>query len=388
MASMRRKFLVRALLLFAIFLSLFVIWFKFRYGGPVIPFPDLTTAPLLPASRLEVVATLDEAPGNIAVSPEGRVFFNFHPEGRPDLKVVELVNGRPQAFPNYEFQQKRGGGKPYFDCVFSVRIDRQNRLWTLDHGFHGLRQPRLLAFDLTSGQMVHQFDFPSNIAGLGSYVQDMQIDPEGKKVYIADIGVMAQKPAIIVYDVEKKKARRLLERDGSVMDSPYLINAKGKWMILLGGMYYMHPALDSIGLDRAGEWLYFGAMSSENMHRVRTADLNDESLSPQALKERVGRFGPKVQSDGLTLDNDGNVYITDVEHGAISILGKNGQLMTLLRDDRIRWPDGLSYGPENYIYITDSDIPDIMMKTKSHIRKNAPYYIFRFKSDHGGVPGS
>lgn len=75
---MRRKFLVRALLLFAIFLSLFVIWIKFRYGGPVVPFPDATTSPpLLPASRLEVVATLNEAPGNIAVSADGRVFFTF-----------------------------------------------------------------------------------------------------------------------------------------------------------------------------------------------------------------------------------------------------------------------------------------------------------------------
>jgi sugar lactone lactonase YvrE len=384
---MRRTFLVRALLLFAIFVSAFVVWFKFRYGGPIEPFPDLTTAPLLPSSRLEVVAKLDEAPGNIAVSQDGRIFFNFHPEGRPELKVVELVNGKPQAFPSYEFQQKRGGGRPYFDCVFSVRIDRQNRLWTIDHGFHGLRQPRLLAFDLQSGALVHQFDFPSSIAGLGSYIQDMQIDPEGKKVYIADIGVMAQKPAIIVYDVEKRRARRLLERDGSVMDSPYLIDAKGKRMILLGGMYNMHPALDSIALDRQGEWLYYGAMSS-TMHRVRTADLNDESLSADALKQRVERYGKKVQSDGLTMDNDGNIYITDVEHGAIAILGKDRQLGTLLRDDRIRWPDGLSYGPDGYIYITDSDIPDIMMKSKSHIRKNAPYYIFRFKSDHPGVPGS
>jgi hypothetical protein len=216
----------------------------------------------------------------------------------------------------------------------------------------------------------------------------MQIDPEGKKVYIADIGVMAQKPAIIVYDVEKRRARRLLERDGSVMDSPYLIDAKGKRMILLGGMYNMHPALDSIALDRQGEWLYYGAMSSDTMHRVRTADLNDESLSADALKQRVERYGKKVQSDGLTMDNDGNIYITDVEHGAIAILGKDRQLGTLLRDDRIRWPDGLSYGPDGYIYITDSDIPDIMMKSKSHIRKNAPYYIFRFKSDHPGVPGS
>lgn len=385
---MRRKILVRGLLLLAIFLSSFFAWFEYRYGGSIIPFPDLTTAPVLPADRLEVVATLDEAPGNIAVSREGRIFFNFHPEGSPDLKVAELVNGRPEAFPNHQFQQKRGKGEPYFDCVFSVRIDRQNRLWTLDHGFHGLRQPRLMAFDLQSGELVHQFDFPSDIAGFGSYIQDMQIDPEGKKVYIADIGTLSLQPAIIVYDMEKKRARRLLERDGSVMDKPYLIDSKGRWMLLLGGIYKMHPALDSIGIDRKGEWLYYGAMSSETMHRVRTADLNDESLSASALKERVERFGPKVQSDGITVDDDGDVYITDVEHGAISMLGKDRELVTLLRDDRMRWPDGLSYGPDNYIYITDSDFPDIVLKSKSHIRRSAPYYIFRFKSDHAGVPGS
>ena len=385
---MRRIVVVRAFLIVAICISAFVVWFKFRYGGPLMLFPDLSTAPLLPSSRLEVVATLDEAPGNIAVAPDGRIFFSFHPEGGPEIKVAELVNGKPEPFPNHEFQIKRGGGKPYFDTVLSVRIDRQNRLWTIDNGFHGLRQPRLLAFDLQSGALVHQFDFPSSIAGIGSFIQDMQIDPDGKKVYIADIGVMAQKPAIIVYDIEKHSARRVLERDGSVMDKPYLIDAKGKRMILLGGMYYMHPALDSIALDRQGEWLYYGAMSSDTMHRVRTADLNDETLPPEVLKDRVERYGKKPQSDGLTMDNDGNIYVTDVEHGAISILGRDRQLTTLLQDDRIRWPDGLSYGPDGYIYITDSDIPDIMLKTKWNIRKNAPYYIFRFKSDHEGVPGS
>ncbi len=88
------------------------------------------------------------------------------------------------------------------------------------------------------------------------------------------------------------------------------------------------------------------------------------------------------------MDNDDNVYITDVEHGAISVIGKDRQLQTLLRDDRLRWPDGLSYGPDGYIYIADSDLPDIMLRADSTIRKNAPYYIFRFKTDHEGVPGS
>jgi len=383
-----RRFLIRTLLILAILLSSLLIWFKARYGDPVFPFPDLTTAAVLLPERLEVVATLNEAPGNIAVSPDGRIFFSFHPEGHPNIRVAELVDGKPRPFPSVELQGKRSRGKPYFDCVFSVRIDRQNRLWTIDHGFHGLRQPRLLAFDLQSGALVEQFDFPSNIAGIGSFVQDMQIDPEGKKIYIADIGTMALKPAIIVYDVEKHRARRLLERHSSVMDSPYIIDNKRRRMILLGGLYFVHPALDSIALDRKGEWLYYGAMSSDEMYRIRAADLNDESLSAAALSGRIELFGHKVQSDGLTMDNDDNVYITDVEHGAISVIGKDRQLQTLLRDDRLRWPDGLSYGPDGYIYIADSDLPDIMLRADSTIRKNAPYYIFRFKADHEGVPGS
>jgi hypothetical protein len=46
---------------------------------------DRTTAPKLPASALQVVADLDYPPGNIAVSPTGRVFFTLHPSGDPPV---------------------------------------------------------------------------------------------------------------------------------------------------------------------------------------------------------------------------------------------------------------------------------------------------------------
>jgi len=100
---MKRTFLIRTLLVLAIVLSSFLVWFKARYGGSIFPFPDLTTAPALPAGRLEVVATLNEAPGNIAVSPDGRIFFSFHPEGHPNIRVAELVDGKPRPFPSVEF---------------------------------------------------------------------------------------------------------------------------------------------------------------------------------------------------------------------------------------------------------------------------------------------
>ena len=355
------------------------IWIKVTYGGPVAPFPDRSTAPMIPASAVEKVAELPEAPGNLAVTSDGRVFFNYHPEARPEMKVAEWVDGQAEPFPHASFD--------LHETPFSLRVDRQGRLWTLDTGFHGLKHPRLLAFGVGSRKLLHRWDIPRDVAGLGSYVQDFQVSPDGKHVYLADVGVLSKKPALLVHDVDAMTGRRLLERDRSVTDRPYLIDAKGTEMLLLGGLYPMHPALDSIGLDAGGEWLYFGPMSHETLFRVRTRDLLDASLSGPELSERVEEYGTKPQSDGISLDTAGNVYLTDVEHGALSILSPDRTLRTLVKDPRWRWPDGLSFGTGDWLYVTDSDLPDIMLKSRSHMTRSAPYFIWRFRTGIPGTPG-
>jgi sugar lactone lactonase YvrE len=382
-----RKFLVKSFVVLLLVVAAFLLVLKMRYGGPVDDFPNMSTKPLLPDTLLQVVATLDEAPGNIAVSESGRVFFNFHPEGQPALKVVEWVNGKAVPFPDDAFQHERGKGEPFFDGVFSVRIDRQNRLWTLDPGFHGVRQPRLLAFDITTRALVHQWDIPSRIAGIGSYAQDFQVSPDGRYVYIADIGVINKKPCIIVYDAQTGKAWRRLENHPSVKNKDYVIKAPGKEMKLLGGLFVMNPAIDPIGLDKQGEWLYYAAMSTDRMYRIKATDLRDTTLNDEALGKRVEDYGPKSQCDGISLDSAGNIYITSIEHGAIDILSPDRKLQTLLQSKCIRWADGLSFGPDGYLYITDSDIPDVMLQSKAHMNASKPYYIYRFKTGQVSVPG-
>src|SRR6185295_2383746 len=271
----RHKLLLVGLLVVVVLIVGGLVALKLRYGGRTVPFAKHVTAPLLPSSALQVAAVLDEAPGILAVSAGGRLFFNYHPEGRPEVKVAEWTGGRAVPWPNDEFQHERGAGEPYFDQVFSIRVDRQNRLWTLDMGFHGLRQPRLLAFNVSSGELVHQWDIPRELAGLGSYVQDMQIDPEGRYVYIADLGALNEHAAILAYDSRTRRGRRLLEDHPSVLAKPYTINAGGKLMDLLGGLYKMHPHIDPIALDRRGEWLYYGPMSGGRLYRIRAADLNN-----------------------------------------------------------------------------------------------------------------
>src|SRR6185503_14872669 len=102
----------------------------------------------------------------------------------------------------------------------------------------------------------------------------------------------------------------------------------------------MHPALDTIALDAAGEWLYFGPMTHTSLFRVRTSDLRDDELSPGDLARRVERFGPKPQTDGASMDQAGNVYLTEVEGASIAILRPDRKLETLVTHPRWRWPDG------------------------------------------------
>lgn len=363
------------------------IAFRERYGGTLVPFPDRSTAPLLKDSALEVVATLDQAPGNIAVSPDSRIFFTMHPEGRPvGPKLVELVDGRTVPFPSVEIQTWREGAAS-FDTPLGVRLDSKGRLWTIDHGLHGLHTPRLLAFDIVTRQIVAQYDFPREVAGRGSFLQDLAVDPAGRYVYVADAGIMAKRPALIVYDSVERIAYRRLERHSSVMDKEFLVNAKGHPMILLGGLFNVHVPLDSIAVDRTGEWLYYGAMANENLYRVKTKDLVDRTLAESELQRRVDLFGPKVQTDGISIDSAGNVYLTDIEHGAISMLSPDRQLKTLFADPRLRWPDGLSFGPGGYLYITDSDLGDQMLRPRSHMAANAPYFVFRLRVGQSAPAG-
>lgn len=379
-----KRFITTVLLSIIILCLVLAAAIRIRYGGGT-RFEDRTTDPLLPPSSLQVVVDLPKPPGNIAVSKTGRVFFTFHPEAHPDIKVAELVNGEVVPYPNAEFQKAKKG-TPRFETPLALRIDQQDRLWALDYASHGFGQPRLLAFDLKTNAVVHQYDFPSEVASLGSMVNDFQVDPEGRRIYIAEASIFRKTPALIVYDSDRETSRRLLENDPSVQAKPFITNVAGRDMVIWG-IFAVRPGVDSIALDKRGEWLYYAAVTNDHLYRVRTKDLNDPSLTSEQLAARVEVFGAKTMSDGLSMDILDNVYITDMEHSAILLLGQDRKLKTRLKDPRLRWPDGLSFGPDGWLYVTCSALHHVIFKSQDHIRSQAPYQIFRFKPDTPGIPG-
>ena len=379
------KLLIRLLLGLAVLAAVGWGALRWRHGGGA-PFPEREfAAPVLPEAALEVVADLDLPPGNVAVSGDGRVFFTFHPEGRPAIKVAELVDGKPIPYPDAGHQSERDD-QPWFDTPLSLRIDRQNRLWVLDYGSHGAGTPRLLAFDLASDRLVHDFAFPSDVAGLGSMLNDFQVSPDGKRIYIADASLFRNRGAIVVYDVEKRRARRLLDGDPSVQAEPYFLRVQGRDMVILGA-FAIRPNVDSIALDERGEWLYFAAVTAGQIYRARTVDLDDEALGARDLAARVDAFAAKTESDGITIDAEDRLYLSDPGHDAIQTIDADGRLETLLRTARLRWPDGFSFGPDGWLYVTASALHHVIFMGEDHVRANAPYQIFRLRPGATRTPG-
>ena len=89
----------------------------------------------------------------------------------------------------------------------------------------------------------------------------------------------------------------------------------------------------------------------------------------------------------MSLDVEGNVYITDIEHSSVFVVNPERELKTLIQSENVRWADALSFGPEGYLYLADSALSDLILQSREHIDAHGPYRIFRFKPGVEGVPG-
>ena len=218
------KAIVTILFSLVLFIGLSASVIDAIYGGGD-EFPDMFKTPSMNADNLEVVANLDYPPGNISVSNEGRIFFTFHPEAKPPVNIAELVDGEvvPLTVPE----------EIKLSSVLSLRVDRQNRLWLLDFAEHGMATPQIVAIDLNTMQLAHHYEFPSDIAGMGSHLNDFQVSHDGKFIYIAEASILRKTPALIVYNVESKDARRLLEGHDSVEPDDFVPVVDNEKMLIL-----------------------------------------------------------------------------------------------------------------------------------------------------------
>jgi sugar lactone lactonase YvrE len=316
-------------------------------------YPDTSTPAVYPEAALERVITLDFPPGNVATSRTGRVFFNYHPFAQAHrfapAAMFELREGKAQPYPSAEHQSR-------FQGVFGMTVDRQNRLWLIEPRGLDHERTRLTAFDLNTNQPVFEHTFAADEA---QFTQDLRVSADGKTVYLADTGLFRFTPASLLgLDVASKTHRRVLEQDASAQPQNWITQRfDGKPHKLAWGLVAFTVGLDGIEVSADGQWLYYATMSHDTAYRVPTAALNDPTLSVAQLSAKIEKVGKKPLSDGITLDPQGNLLITDIEHSAIAKLSADGKLQTLARRNDIIWSDGITMAADGSGWLTDSGIP-------------------------------
>lgn len=329
----------------------------------------------------EVVATLQQAPGNITVTPDGRIIVSQHQFYDPGYRVVEvLADGSTRPFPNDEWASAPGPGGVGMQAVLGIHSDPVGVVWMLDNGS---KPPRLIGWDTRTNTLGRVIPIPSPASHDGSFLNDFAVDMTNGAFYIADIGEGPRGGAIVVVAAADGSARRLLagHTHTSAEDVPMVIGDRPvRARRPNGEVVESRVAVNPITIDVENEWVYFGAMHGTQINRIRTADLLNPALGEEQLAERVERFGPKPPSDGISIDNAGGVYVTDVQASGIGMTNADGQYQLLFSDpERLSWPDSIAAGPDGWMYVAVNKLHRTPQLNAGVNESEPPYYVVRFQ---------
>ena len=325
----------------------------------------------------EVVAKLDAEtpPGNIAVGPNGRIFLSVHEFYARPLRVVELLkDGSTRPYPTPEWataaqQQEQGG----LYGVLGINIDKNGILWLLDTSGPE-RAGRLVAWDTQNERLQRVIYLAKPVISDNSFLNDFAIDTKNQAIYIADTGA----GAIIVVDLNTGQARKVLHSAKQTKAENIDMVIDGQ-VVKLGGQA-ARLGVNPITISHDFSFLYFGAMNGTSVYKVATKDLLNTQLSEQALLASVTRYGDKPISDGITIDNAGNVYVTSITDDSIGVTKPDGSYLRMVKQDDLSWPDGLSVGPDDYIYATINELHRSPALNQGDNQAKGEFKVIRFKA--------
>lgn len=261
------------------------------------------------------------------------------------------------------------------DTALALRVaERKEWLIVLDHKHFGAKPPAVLVYSIaqdSNGELLKTFEFPEDVAGNGSFLNDFVISKDEDFLFIADTSMGSKSPSIITVDMKTWTCKKALVDHESTRAKP---TPAGFTVADRPIDIKFEIGVDSIALSPDGKILYFAAVFDQFMWQVPTKSLIDGGDAPE---NTVDIAFPKTVSDGIVIDDvTGVMYLTDFEHSSIWMTDPTvpGRAKTLVQDNTfLRWPDGLC-ATRGWLWITASALDELMSDPP---RSVPPYNILR-----------
>lgn len=350
----------------------------------------VSTAEAGTASSFAIVNRLQDAPGNIAVSADGRVIISLHQFYEPRYSVVEVrPDGSVAPFPNAEMNDRSVRSAPHLDSVLGIRADNQGIVWMLDNGMRGQVPPKLVGWDLSANKLHKLIEFPPPIAPKGEFVNDLAIDTRRKAIYIAD-PASGQDAGLIVVDLQTNKVRRVLQGHASMLPEPLDLVIDGKPLQIKdksGKISRPRIGVNPITIDARFEWVYYGPMHGLSLYRIKAEDLANAELTDVELASRIERYSSKPISDGISIDNQDNIYLGDLANNAIGVITPDRSFQTLAQAKDLSWVDSFSFGTNGQLYAVVNRLHQTAILNGGEATSKPPYFVLTVRSLAPGTQG-
>ncbi|MSM38614.1 MAG: hypothetical protein GJT30_03190 [Geobacter sp.] len=320
----------------------------------------------------------------IAISRTGRIFVNFPRWDKDPLySVAELLqDGSLRPYPGNDWNRwgrdETDHPEAHFICVQSVVVDDDDSLWVLDPaspGFKGVVPggAKLVKIDLATDTVERVIPFDASVTPRNSYLNDVRFDPVEDFAYITESGT----GAIVVVDLETGSSRRrLADHPSTKAEAGYVPVIDGRELRDENGRVPQIHA-DGIAIDMEGEYLYYHALTARTLYRIRTSALRDYSLAEEQLAGYVERVAATGATDGMVMDGNDNLYLTALEDNAIKRYSSDGSITTIVKDDQMQWPDSMDISPDDYLYVTASQIHRMPRFNDGKDLRVIPYKVFK-----------
>ena len=337
---------------------------------------------------LEIVAefALENPPGNIAVTPQGRLIMSLHQFYGAPQRIVEITdNGKVLPFPNEAWSSKPNSQGVGLHTVIGLRSDQNGVVWMLDRSLGEGQPGKIVAWDTINDKLHRVIYLPQPMIKDGSFLNDLAVDLEHNAIYITDTA-NGYDSALIVVDLNTGFARRVLEGDKSTRPENIEMVIDERTITL--GNEPAKIGVNPITIDPDNQWVYYAPMSGTSLYRIATSDLLNTFLTPDELASKVQRYGDKPICDGITVDGAGNVYITSITDNSLGVVDSTGEYRTLYQDDKLlKWTDGMAFSSDNFIYVTVNQLHNSPPLNNGQNTAQPPFYLVKFPALASGKVG-